>query len=149
MPARQFPRCIQFLHRSELVPKELVPRCQWDNFASAGFEIQIGVCNSGRKVDYTKTQGNEFPLCTAHFFFWSDKVETRQKYSYFKNPPSHPLSNSLPHLEANALIRCFHSFYPWSQFTRIQDYLGGRGRFQFFEVQVWVWNLSLKFRFEF
>ena len=49
----------------------------------AGFESQIGVCNSGHEVDYTKTQGNEFPLCTAHFFFQADEVETRRKYCYF------------------------------------------------------------------
>ena len=147
--ARQCPRCVQFLRRPKLAPKELITRCQRDNFAPEGFEIQIWVWNYGREVDYTKARGNEFPLRTAHFLFWSNQVETRRKYWHFKNPPSHPLINSLIKLEAKSLLRWFHSFYPWSQFTRIPDYPGGGGRFHFFEVQVWVWNLSLKFKFEF
>ena len=39
MPARQFPRCVLFLRRSELAPKELILRFQRDNFAPTGFEI--------------------------------------------------------------------------------------------------------------
>ena len=42
-PAGQFLRSVKFLRRSELAPKELIPRCQRDIFAPTDFEIQIWV----------------------------------------------------------------------------------------------------------
>ena len=67
--AEQFLRGVKFLRRSEVMPKELITRYQQDNFAPTEFEIQIGVLNSGREVEYTKIRRKEFPLCTAHFSF--------------------------------------------------------------------------------
>ena len=140
-PARQCPRCVRFLRRSELAPKELIPMCQRDNFAPAGFEIQIGVLNSGRKVDFSKTRGNEFTLRTAHFLFQADKVKTRLNYCYSKNTPSQPLGNSLFHLESNSLLCCLHLFNYWGPFPRNPDYPGEWGNFSTI--------LSLKFKFKF
>ena len=77
-PAGQFLCSVQFLRISELMPKELIPRCQRDIFAPTEFEIKIWVLNFGRKLDYTKIQRNEFPLCTSNFFFRDYKVEIRR-----------------------------------------------------------------------
>ena len=37
LPARQFLRSVQFLRRSKLAPKELIPMCQQDIFAPTEF----------------------------------------------------------------------------------------------------------------
>ena len=78
-PAGQFLRSVKFLRRSELSPKEIIPRCQRDIFAPTEFEIKIWVCSFGREVEYTKIRRNEFPLCLANFFFLADELEIRRK----------------------------------------------------------------------
>ena len=42
-PAGKFLLSVKFLRRSELAPRELIPRCQRDIFAPTEFEIQIWV----------------------------------------------------------------------------------------------------------
>ena len=42
-PAGQFLRYLQSIRRSELAPKELIPRFQRENFVPTEFEIKIGV----------------------------------------------------------------------------------------------------------
>ena len=130
--------------------KELIPRCQRKNFTLTEFEIQVWVLNFRRGVQYSKIWINGLPFARLTFIL-SQKGGKKTDVCYdFKNPPSHPWINSLLCLENNSLLCCFNSFYPRSQFPRISDYPGGRGRFQFskfkFEFEIWVWNLSLKFK---
>ena len=137
-PARKCPRCVQSLRRSELAPKEFIPRYQRDFFAFAECEIQIEVfefCARGGVYQATRKQ-----ISSLHssLFLPSQRSENKTELLLFKNPPSNPLSNLLIYLEANSQICCFHSFHPWIQFPRIPDYPGGRGRYEF-----------LKFKFEF
>ena len=109
VPAGQLLRSVKFLRRSELAPKELIPRCQWDISAPTEFEIQIWVLNFRRNVEYIKIRGNEFSSLHGSLFLPSRRSENKTDVCYnFKNPLSHPWINSLFHLEANSLRCCFN-----------------------------------------
>ena len=91
---------------------------------------------------YTKTWWKEFFLLHGSLFLvslWSGKEGTITGI-YFKilRP------TLLLLLEANSLLRCFHSFTLGVNFPRTPDYPGGQGIFFSF----WSSSLSLNFEFE-
>ena len=47
--------------------KEVIPRCQRENFVPTKFEIQIWVSNFMRRVEYSRIWRDGFPFCTARF----------------------------------------------------------------------------------
>ena len=108
---------------------ELIPRCQRESFTPTDFEIQIWVLNFVRGVEYFKIWINQFSFARLTFLL-SRRSEKKMDSCYnFKNPPYHPWINSLLRLDNNSLLPLFYSFYPWIQFPRIPDYLGGQGIF--------------------
>ena len=65
--------------------KELIPRCQWENFAPKKFEIQIWVWNFVRRIEYSMIWRNGFPLCKAHFSSEPTKWKADRRWYAFKN----------------------------------------------------------------
>ena len=149
-PARQYPRYVQFLGISKLAPKELIQRCQQDNFAPEGFEIQIGVWNSGREVDYTKTQGNEFPLCTAHFSSEPTKWKQDGNSDILKTLRPTPWATHCLTWKPTHLFVAFIPFTLGVNFLESRITREDREYFSFlkfkFEFEIWVWKLSLNFK---
>ena len=57
--------------------KEVITRCQRENFASMKFEIQIWVWNFGRRVEYSKIWRNGFPFAQLTFILsWRSGQQT-------------------------------------------------------------------------
>ena len=74
-PARQCPRCVQFIRRFQLAQKELNLRCRRDNFAPTGFEIL------GARQIIPRHEETSF-FRTAHFFSQPKKWKKRLEYQY-------------------------------------------------------------------
>ena len=81
--------------------KEVIPRCQRENFAPTKFEIQIWVWNFGRGVEDSKIWRNGFPISKDHFYSDPTKWTADGRCYVFLNPPYHPWINSLLRLDTN------------------------------------------------
>ena len=63
--------------------KEVISRCQQENFAPTRFEIQIWLWSSGGRIECSNIWINAFPFSLLNFLpIW--KVDSRQKLLRFK-----------------------------------------------------------------